>query len=231
MQEERESCYSKRRCCGRQKLIVMGCIMKSLKLITEVSRDFEILEEGTGKEKDLYVVGIFSSADLKNANGRIYKKNTLDREVKRIQEEHFKTGVPLFGQLNHPAGPESDLEKVAIRTVALEWKGSHLYGKAKVLRDTPSGAIAAALLKEAKLGISSRCLGQVAEDGYVVDESYKLLTWDLVNNASNTPSWVNGILENFELSIESEEDLLIEVEKERIQHCKRIFKFLDTLKS
>ena len=64
-------------------------MIKNLKLITETTYDFEVLEEGSGKDKELFVVGVFSSAEMENANGRKYRKETLEREVKRIQEEHF----------------------------------------------------------------------------------------------------------------------------------------------
>jgi hypothetical protein len=199
--------------------------IKNLKLITETRFDFDILEEGSGDNKDLYVVGIFSSAEIENANGRKYRKDTLEREVKRIQEEHFKTGIPLYGTLGHPEAAETNLEKVAIRTTALEWRGNDLYGKSEVLKGTPCGDIAATLLKKSKLGISSRGLGQVDEDGYVNNESYKLLTWDLVSNASNYPSWVNGVYEGKTFTFESpknDEEILEDLQKNRDYHFNHI---------
>ena len=48
------------------------------------------------------------------------------------------------------------------------------------------GNIAKTLVKEGKLGVSSRGLGTVAEDGYV-NEDFKLITWDLVTDPSNNP--------------------------------------------
>jgi hypothetical protein len=196
----------------------------SLKLITETSYDIELNEsKGSG---DMYIVGIFSSAEQKNANGRVYKKDTLDREFKRINEEFFKTGVPLWGQLDHPTSADSSMEKVAIRTLALEWRGNDLYGKAKILTDTPNGAIAAALLKESKrIGISSRGLGEVSEDGYVKDESYKLITWDIVGNPSCSGAWVKGIYEGYNV-----EDTLVELSKTRNNYYKKIIKLLEKFK-
>ncbi len=207
----------------------------NLKLITEDFTDFQVLEEGTGKEKDLYIVGIFSTAELKNANGRIYRKETLEREVGRLQEEFFKKGIPLFGSLGHPTGPETDLEKVAVRTEQLEWRGNDLYGKSKVLKGTPCGDIAATLLKDSKLGVSSRGLGQVDEEGYVTDESYKLLTWDLVNSASNYPSYVKGIYEGRTFEMPDLKDTKTEVnieeedKKAREQHFGKLMKMFENM--
>jgi hypothetical protein len=212
--------------------------IRNLHLITETTYDFEILEESSdgGKEKDLYVVGIFSSAEAKNANGRIYHKSTLDREIKRLYEENFKPGLPLYGLLGHPDGAETDLSKVAVRTVALEWRGNDVYGKAKIIRGTPCGDIAAALLKDSKLGISSRGLGQVDEDGYVSDESYKLLTWDLVSQPSAPGAWVNGIYEGktFTVGTQTDEEVIQEmqedIKKQQEAYFKKIASLFEQLK-
>ena len=171
--------------------------MQKLKLITEASYDIGINEAKGG---DLYVSGIFSTAELENANGRKYRRDTLDREVAKIQESYLSKNLPFWGELGHPKSPEPNLDRIAIRTTMLEWKGNNLYGKAKVL-DTAMGREAKVLLKEGPIGISSRGLGTVDEDGYVNNESYRLLAYDLVGNPSNHPSFVKGIYEAQEFVI------------------------------
>jgi hypothetical protein len=165
-----------------------------MKLITETSYNIELSEQ---KDKSLYVVGIFSTAELENNNKRKYRKNTLDREVKTVMEKIEKKC--LWGELGHPPTPEINPDKIAIITEQVEWRGNDLYGRAKIL-STPMGSIAKTLVNEGSLGISSRGLGTVAEDGYV-NEDYKLITWDLVTDPSNNPSWVNGIYEGKEFDI------------------------------
>ena len=162
--------------------------MTKAKLITEVSHDFEISES---KAEGTHIVGIFSSAELENNNKRMYKKSILEREVGKIQDKISKKS--LWGELGHPPNPEVNPDKIAILTTQLEWKGNDIYGKAKVL-DTPMGNIAKTLIKEGSMGISSRGLGTVGDDGYV-NEDYNLICWDLVTDPSNNPSWVNGIYE------------------------------------
>ncbi len=166
-----------------------------MKLITEVSYDFELHEDK--KSKDMFAVGIFSSAELKNNNKRIYNKTILEREVGKVQEKVEKKC--LWGELGHPPNPEVNPDKIALRTVKLEWRGNDLYGKAKIL-DTPMGQIAKTLVKEGQMGISSRGLGTVGDDGYV-NEDFHLITWDLVTDPSNNPSWVNGIFEGTDYSM------------------------------
>jgi len=163
--------------------------MKKGFLITEYSRELEINE--STDDKSLYVTGIFSSYNKRNHNGRVYEESTMKREVDKIMEKIGKRC--LWGELGHPPNPEINPDKIAIMVETLEWNGEDLYGKAKIL-NTPQGQIAKTLVKEGQIGISSRGLGTVSEDG-TVNEDYNLITWDLVTDPSNGPSWVNGIYE------------------------------------
>lgn len=163
--------------------------MIGMKLITETSNDVT-LHEGSNT-KDLFVVGVFSSAESENNNKRRYRKELLEREMEKVSRKMESRS--LWGELGHPTSPETQPDKIAILVEALEWKGNNVYGRAKVL-NTPMGKIAQELVKQGRLGISSRGLGTVGEDGYV-NEDYKLITYDLVTDPSNHPSWVNGIYE------------------------------------
>lgn len=201
--------------------------MKQLKLITETSYDFEISE---GKNKDLYIVGIYSTAEMKNANGRIYKKHILEREVNKLIDQKIKNRC-CYGQLNHPQNPETDMEKVAIMVEALEWKGNNVFGKSKVLK-TPGGDIVKGIIESGgKIGISSRGLGTVNEDGYV-NEEYQLISFDLVGAPSNFSSWVNGILESKTFPFYEENQQLSEEDKKKALEYKykQIIRFFDSLK-
>jgi len=161
-----------------------------MKLITEMSNS--IITESI--DKSLYVTGIFSTAAVKNNNGRIYEKKLLEREVSKVMEQ--VEGSSLYGQLNHPEKPEIDLEKVAILVEDLQWQGNDVMGKAKVLESTQSGRNLAGIIKDGgKVGISSRGLGTVSESG-TVNEDFNLICWDIVADASNPGSkYVNGIYE------------------------------------
>lgn len=168
------------------------------KLITETSYLFEIKKDEDGK--NLFIEGVFASAEKTNRNKRKYKKDILEREI-----GEFTSGLVKekrgFGELNHPDKPEINLERAAILIEDLKWKGEDVWGKARVL-DTPLGKIVKNISEAGgKLGISSRGLGTVNENGYV-NEDYKLITFDIVANPSNYGSWVNGIYEGKEFEIE-----------------------------
>ena len=201
-------------------------MMTKAKLITEVSHDFEISES---KAEGTHIVGIFSSAELENNNKRRYKKSILEREVGKIQDKISKKS--LWGELGHPPNPEVNPDKIAILTTQLEWKGNDIYGKAKVL-DTPMGNIAKTLIKEGSMGISSRGLGTVGDDGYV-NEDYNLICWDLVTDPSNNPSWVNGIYEGrtWELEIPdkplTEQEQLVEAQEHLQSHLWQVIEKIE----
>ncbi len=168
-------------------------------LITEQSNQVELWES---KENEPYIVGIFATHSIKNANGRIYEETLLKRETDKFMDEKINNKVG-WGELGHPEHSDINLANAAIITESLEWRGSDLYGKAKVL-DTPMGNTVKALMKDGKLGISSRGLGTVKENGHVNDD-FNLICWDIVADASNPGSrFMNGILEGKSFEIESE---------------------------
>lgn len=203
--------------------------MKNGRLITECSYDLQLNE--SEDNKNLYITGIFSSFDRRNNNGRVYEEDTMKREVDKILEKIEKKC--LWGELGHPPNPEINPDKIAIRVESLEWDGKDLLGKAKIL-DTPQGQIAKTLVKEGMIGISSRGLGTVSEDG-TVNEDYNLLTWDLVTDPSNTPSWINGIYEGrtWDMGVikkELDESPLITLDEAKEEYFKYIMEMLKSFK-
>src|SRR5574343_1717257 len=79
-----------------------------MKLLTEVSQNVKI--GGTTEDGSIYVEGIFSSAENKNINGRIYKKDTLSREVDKLMEK--VANKCLWGELSHPSCVYGDTENL-----------------------------------------------------------------------------------------------------------------------
>ncbi len=148
------------------------------------------------------MIGIFASAEIENANGRKYKKSILEREIDKFQKEKIDTRSS-WGELEHPENSNINLDNVAIMIESLEWRGNDVYGKAKIL-DTPKGELLKVLMREGSIGVSTRGLGTVNEDGTVCDD-YNLITIDSVADASNPGSrFMNGILEGKTFNLPSE---------------------------
>ena len=171
-----------------------------MKLITEQIENVNVITEGKGDSKKLYIEGVFLQSELKNRNGRMYPFSVLEKEVNRYNEEYVKTNRAL-GELGHPDGPTVNLDRVSHRITSLKSEGNNFIGRAQVL-DTPMGKIAKSLLEEGvKLGVSSRGMGSIdkREDCNVVMDDFMLATAaDIVADPSAPDAFVNGIMEGKE---------------------------------
>ena len=171
-----------------------------MKLITETIENVEVITEGKGADKKLYIEGVFLQSEIKNRNGRMYPFSVLEKEVARYNEEYVKTSRAL-GELGHPDGPTVNLDRVSHRITSLKAEGNNFIGKAQIL-STPNGNIAKALLEEGvKLGVSSRGMGSIdkREDCGVVMDDFMLATAaDIVADPSAPDAFVNGIMEGKE---------------------------------
>ena len=172
-----------------------------MKLIREEIESVEVIVEGKGSKKSLYIEGVFLQGGIKNRNGRMYPVDTLAKEVHRYNENFTGKGRAL-GELGHPDGPTVNLDRVSHKITMLEQRGDNFYGKAKIL-STPMGKIASSLLDEGvKLGVSSRGIGSLKEDRdgiKVVGEDFMLATAaDIVADPSAPDAFVDGIMEGKE---------------------------------
>ena len=171
-----------------------------MKLITETIENIEVITEGKGADKKLYIEGVFLQSEIKNRNGRMYPFSVLEKEVNRYNEEYVKTSRAL-GELGHPDGPTVNLDRVSHRITSLNAEGNNFIGRAQIL-DTPMGKIASSLLGEGvKLGVSSRGMGSIdrREDCNVVMDDFMLATAaDIVADPSAPDAFVNGIMEGKE---------------------------------
>ncbi len=172
-----------------------------MKLITEEIESVQVITEGRGADKKLYIKGPFLQTEKVNRNQRIYRLPVMQKEVKRYNEQYVRKGRAL-GELGHPDGPTVNLDRVSHKIVSLEQNGNNFIGKAQIL-STPMGKIAESLLKEGvTLGVSSRGIGSVVQtrEGYAeVGEDFMLATAaDIVADPSAPDAFVSGIMEGKE---------------------------------
>ena len=171
-----------------------------MKLITETIENVEVITEGKGADKKLYIEGVFLQSEIKNRNGRMYPFSVLEKEVNRYNEEYVKTSRAL-GELGHPDGPTVNLDRVSHRITSLTAEGTNFIGRAQIM-NTPMGNIAKALLEDGvQLGVSSRGMGSIdkREDVGVVMDDFMLATAaDIVADPSAPDAFVNGIMEGKE---------------------------------
>ena len=169
-----------------------------MKLISEYyDSDLQVItEKKENGKKDYIIEGVFMQADQKNRNGRIYEKAILEGAVNKYVKEQVKTGRAV-GELDHPAGPGINLDKVSHKITELRFEGSDVIGKASILK-TPMGKIVEGLLEGGvKLGVSSRGMGSLEQKKGVmkVGKDFILATVDIVQDPSAPEAFVNGIME------------------------------------
>ena len=174
-----------------------------MRLITEQNNDIEVLTEDKDGKKNTFIKGIFLQTEITNRNGRMYRFDTMNREVGKYNEEFIQRGRAL-GELGHPEGPTVNLDRVSHKIVELYPEGKNFIGKAKLL-ETPMGKIAKNLLEEGvQLGVSSRGLGSLKKEGslQVVADDFILSTAaDIVADPSAPDAFVEGIMEGKEWAL------------------------------
>ena len=174
-----------------------------MRLITEQNNDIEVLTEDKDGKQSTYIKGIFLQTEITNRNGRMYRFDSMNREVSKYNEEFIQRGRAL-GELGHPEGPTVNLDRVSHKIVELYPEGKNFIGKAKLL-ETPMGKIAKNLLEEGvQLGVSSRGLGSLKKEGslQVVADDFILSTAaDIVADPSAPDAFVEGIMEGKEWAL------------------------------
>ena len=172
-------------------LLVEYTILDKLQVINETT------ESGQNRLK---LRGRFQKCDEQNNNGRIYPRKILEGQVQKIQEKINDRS--LVGALDHPANDAIHLSQASHLITGLSVdKSGDVIGECEIL-STPNGKIVEALINDGvKIGISSRGVGSVSEgrEGKIVNEDFKLITFDLVSDPSTKgafPELTESIREN-----------------------------------
>ena len=165
------------------------------KVLINVSPFKGLLTEAEGRPGVFEVTGIMQRAGAENQNGRVYKREILEREVQKYIENFVKVGN-AYGELDHPESPIVSLKNASHVVKDLWWEGDNLMGKVELL-DTPSGNIVRNIIRAGHtVGISSRGTGSVTqtnEGTLLVQPDFELVGWDFVSNPSTQGAFMNPI--------------------------------------
>ena len=157
------------------------------------------LTENVNRENgNLMVEGILATAEVKNGNGRYYKKELWDREMEKYDQ--LVKERRSMGELDHPESTVINLKNVSHLVTDYGWDGDKLMGKIEIL-PTPSGNILKELIKNGvTVGVSSRGMGSLEQNGGVmeVQDDFELLCWDFVSTPSNPGSFMSVLQEGKE---------------------------------
>ena len=164
-------------------------------LLVNVTPFRPTITESKSKPGVFEVEGVMQRASAENQNGRVYKKEILEREAKKYVDEFVNRGN-AFGELDHPESPVVSLKNASHIVKELYWKGDDLMGKVELL-NTPAGNIVKEIIKAGHtIGISSRGTGSVQqtnEGTLEVQPDFELVCWDFVSNPSTHGAFMNPV--------------------------------------
>jgi hypothetical protein len=143
--------------------------------------------------KNLYMKGIFIQGNVRNFNERVYPVLEIRKAVERIDQQ-IKEGHSICGELDHPEELTINLDRVSHAITEMTMDGANGHGKLKIL-GTPSGNIVRALLEDdVRLGVSSRGVGNVDDQGQV--SGFEIITVDVVARPSAPDAYPKPVYES-----------------------------------
>ena len=156
----------------------------------------EVLSEGEGSKKNLYMKGIFIQGGVKNANERVYPVSEIENAVNTLNEQ-ITGGYSVLGEVDHPDDLKINLDRVSHMITSMWMDGPNGFGKLKIL-PTPMGQLVTTMLESGvKLGVSSRGSGNVNDmDGRVSD--FEIITVDVVAQPSAPNAYPKAIYESLQ---------------------------------
>ena len=148
---------------------------------------------GEGKEKSLYMKGIFIQGGVKNANERVYPVSEITNAVETLNSQ-ISEGYSVLGEVDHPDDLKINLDRVSHMITSMWMDGANGFGKLKIL-PTPMGQLVSTMLESGvKLGVSSRGSGNVNDmNGHVSD--FEIVTVDIVAQPSAPNAYPKAIYE------------------------------------
>jgi hypothetical protein len=160
------------------------------------------------------VHAVFQKADTPNANGRIYPREILDRELNKYMLKCSERRG--YGQCDHPADIVISTKELSHNIIKLWWEGKTIvgdmeiiispgfikYGIASTVGDNVANSI---YFNKLKLGVSSRGVGSVESKSNmaIVQEDFELLCWDIVSDPSTPNAYIDMNRENLQPYIET----------------------------
>jgi hypothetical protein len=157
---------------------------------------FSLTESKRSERGNPIVEGILATVEIKNGNGRYYKKDLWEREMDKYSQSIKEKRA--LGELDHPESQIINLKNVSHNISKVWWDGDNIMGHIEIL-PTPSGNILKALIESGiTVGVSSRGMGSLKEnDGVLeVQDDFELLCWDFVSTPSNPGSYMNLVRES-----------------------------------
>ena len=153
-----------------------------------------VLESDDKDGKNLYLKGIAIQGGIRNANGRVYPVNEIEKAVKTLNDQ-IQNGYSVLGEVDHPEDLKVNLDRVSHMITQMWMDGPNGYGKMKIL-PTPMGNLVRTMLESGvKLGVSSRGSGNVNDSNGQVSD-FEIITVDVVAQPSAPGAYPTPVYEH-----------------------------------
>lgn len=149
--------------------------------------------------------GIYTDKRFIKTSEEYYKGDVMCVEVDNHIWYVMENGKAHWTKnCNHPAESVIDLSRTSINIVECHWEGHTLVGKMEILVSPGfrklgiisccADEIANLLMHGIKIGVSSRGLGTVSQEGgvLIVGNDYELVCWDVVSEPSTPNAWISA---------------------------------------
>lgn len=186
--------------------------------------------------KNHYLKGLYSECETKNVNGRVYTKALMEREINSRLVPKIESST-AFGEFGHPktmsAMTDIDAARVSHRIVEMHPDGNSFYGKSVLIPEGLGKAAIAMVETGGVLSVSSRGLGCLKKGTNIVENNYKLVTYDLVFNPGMKKANQTALMESREFFVGESgmftEDEWALIEKNRVSLFEGAFFCADLL--
>lgn len=121
----------------------------------------KIVDEKSG-DKELDVKVLWQKAGVVNNNGRRYRKELLQREIKKISER-IKNGETVWGSHMHPEDGVGETEDISHKWNSVGMNKDGICEGELTILPTASGKNIQVLVKSGRLGLSSRGFGTMTK--------------------------------------------------------------------
>jgi hypothetical protein len=172
--------------------LIEGVYYPSTPLVVE---EREVVE---GAPKKWILKGEFGRADRATENKRLYPRNLVAEELKRLQPLIEQRRV--FGEADHPLDGRTSLNRIShvITKLDLQPDGV-MYGEAEILNTARGQNLKAIVEAGCQVGVSSRGFGATrtnAQGESVVQPGFRLVTFDAVADPADRDAWPESFQEN-----------------------------------
>ncbi|GAF85875.1 unnamed protein product, partial [marine sediment metagenome] len=168
------------------------------------------LIEGKGENAGkVFARGEFGHAAKPTANGRLYQHPIWESNIGRLAEN--LSARKVLGELDHPSDGRTALQRASHIITNLQLEGDRVIGEAEILDTAKGRDLKAILAAGVPVGISSRGYGSTKPNGKghdVVQEDYKLVTFDFVAEPADDTAYPEAFFEGVEFPMSTPMDTM-----------------------